>query len=85
MLICLVVISRGGIHTKQELLGLGPKFTPPHFTHGGVGGRVHGEGPRQGEEGSVADGVSAGVGVLKSPSGVGFSNVFIGVYTFTGV
>ena len=76
VLVCSVIICRGGIHTKQELPGLGPKFTPPHFSHGGVGGRVHGEGPRQGEEGSVADGVS------KICLRGGLSNVFISSQEF---
>ena len=35
------LISRGGIHPKQRLLGLGPKFIPPQISHGGVGGGVH--------------------------------------------
>ena len=37
------LISSGGIHRKQRLSGLGPKFTPPQPTHGGVGGGVHGD------------------------------------------
>ena len=36
-----VLLSRGGIHTKQRLLGLGPKFIPPQLSHGGVGGGAH--------------------------------------------
>ena len=35
------LISRGGMHTKQRLPGLGPKFIPPQPSHGGVGGGVH--------------------------------------------
>ena len=38
------LISRGGMHTKQKLPGVGPKFIPPQPTHGGVGGGVHGDG-----------------------------------------
>ena len=34
----------GGIQTKQRLPGLGPKFTPPQLSHGGVGGGVHEDG-----------------------------------------
>ena len=37
--------SKGGIQLKQRLLGLGPKFTPPQPSHGGVGGGVHGYDP----------------------------------------
>ena len=33
------------MQAKQILLGLGPKFTPPHFAHGGVGGGVQGNDP----------------------------------------
>ena len=42
-LLCGDVIRSGGIHTKQTLLGLGPKFIPPQLLHGGVGGGVHGD------------------------------------------
>ena len=34
-------LGSGGIHTKHTLLRLGPKFIPPQFIHGGVGGGVH--------------------------------------------
>ena len=34
-------LGSGGIHTKHTLLGLGPKFIPPQFIHGAVGGGVH--------------------------------------------
>ena len=33
------------MQAKQILLGLGPKFTPPHFTHASVGGGVQGNDP----------------------------------------
>ena len=31
-----------GMQAKHRLVGQGPKFTPPHLLHGGVGGGVHG-------------------------------------------
>ena len=42
------VSCRGGIHAKHSLEGLGPKFIPLHFEHGGVGGGVHVDDPLQG-------------------------------------
>ena len=36
LLIC-AAVGKGGIHLKQMLLGLGPKFIPPQELHGGVG------------------------------------------------
>ena len=38
-----------GIHTKQRLLGLGPKFIPPQLSHGGVRGGVHADDSLLGE------------------------------------
>ena len=51
-------LSRGGRHGKHTLLGLGPKFKPPQFVHGGVGGGVHGSDPQLGGGGRDADRVS---------------------------
>ena len=48
------------MQAKQILLGLGPKFTPPHFTHASEGGGVQGNDPGLNDEKSKA-GVSGDV------------------------
>ena len=56
------LLGKGGIHLKQRLLGLGPKFTPPQVVHGGVGGGVHGGEPLFGGGGCCSAGVGGGDG-----------------------
>ena len=56
------------MHAKHTLVGLGPKFTPLHFIHGGVGGGVHGDDALLGGGQSKADGRESGESVsLLSP------------------
>ena len=52
------------MHAKHTLVGLGPKFTPLHFIHCGVGGGVHGDDALLDGGQSEADGRESGVSLL---------------------
>ena len=52
------LLCNGGMQPKQILLGHGPKFTPPHVSHGGVGGGDHGDEPLLVRRGCWDSGVS---------------------------
>ena len=43
-----ILLSSGGMQTKQRLLGLGPYFIPPQPSHGGVKGGVQGDAVHKG-------------------------------------
>ena len=55
------LLFKGGMQPKQILLGLGPKVTPPHVPHGGVGGGDHDDEQLLGRGGCCDAGVSEGV------------------------